>query len=281
LLPVRLYLPRAGTGPFPLILFSPGVGNSREHYSALGRYWAAQGYAAAFITHPDTDETVIYGQHHTLSTVVVAVLDAVRQVALRWEHPLDVRFVLDQLLGDPTWRGLLDAERIGVAGHSFGAITALALVGLYIDGAPELADPRFKAVVALSPPAPGGLGLSNDASQDIDTPTLTVIGTLDIDPVTPDPQERRAFYDNAGGRDEFLLTLVNATHGVFDNRSQWLIDQIAYPQYRHEVEEATQAFFDAYLQRSAAAQTALVDRSAGIDFGEDAVLEFKNVTPLD
>jgi Platelet-activating factor acetylhydrolase, isoform II len=69
----------------------------------------------------------------------------------------DVSFVLDELTGaHPPWpgAGLIDASRIGMAGHSIGGAAAIAAV---------LADPRILAGInmdgATSAPIPGG-GLS-------------------------------------------------------------------------------------------------------------------------
>ena len=34
--PVKIYFPKSGNGPFPVILFSHGLGGSRENYEYLG-----------------------------------------------------------------------------------------------------------------------------------------------------------------------------------------------------------------------------------------------------
>ena len=38
--PVKIYFPKDGAGPFPVVLFSHGLGGSREGYEYLGRHWA-------------------------------------------------------------------------------------------------------------------------------------------------------------------------------------------------------------------------------------------------
>src|ERR1700712_5603134 len=55
-LPVKLYFPVEGVAPFPVIIFSHGVGGSREAFSYLGETWASHGYVAVFLQHPGTDE---------------------------------------------------------------------------------------------------------------------------------------------------------------------------------------------------------------------------------
>src|SRR5438128_334928 len=42
--PVKIYFPTEGDGPFPVIVFSHGLGGNREAYEYLGRQWAANGY---------------------------------------------------------------------------------------------------------------------------------------------------------------------------------------------------------------------------------------------
>src|SRR3954466_11902689 len=42
--PAKIYFPTAGGGPFPVIIFSHGLGGTREGYEYLARQWAANGY---------------------------------------------------------------------------------------------------------------------------------------------------------------------------------------------------------------------------------------------
>jgi len=56
-IPIRVYLP-AGKVPAPVVLFSHGLGGSREGSAYLGRHWAARGYVAVFLQHPGSDSAV-------------------------------------------------------------------------------------------------------------------------------------------------------------------------------------------------------------------------------
>ena len=62
--PVKIYLPEKGAGPFPVIVFSHGLGGSREAYEYLGRHWASYGYVIAHIQHEGSDDQVWKGQEH-------------------------------------------------------------------------------------------------------------------------------------------------------------------------------------------------------------------------
>ncbi len=55
--PARLYWP-TGTVPnssVPLVVFSHGIGGSRQGYSYLGKYWSARGVASLHVQHVGSD----------------------------------------------------------------------------------------------------------------------------------------------------------------------------------------------------------------------------------
>jgi poly(3-hydroxybutyrate) depolymerase len=58
--PARLYLPRAATAeqPVPLIVFSHGLGGSRNGYTYLGTHWASQGFASLHLQHVGSDRSL-------------------------------------------------------------------------------------------------------------------------------------------------------------------------------------------------------------------------------
>lgn len=103
------------TGGFPLIVFSHGSGVATPvRYDLLFRSWASAGYVVAAPKHPLSSSSLP---------------DSGSDVA---NQPGDVSFVISEMLrrtddGSSPYRGLLDASRIGVAGHSLGAVTALGV----------------------------------------------------------------------------------------------------------------------------------------------------------
>jgi predicted dienelactone hydrolase len=56
-LPVRVYLP-ANRTPAPVVLFSHGLGGTRNGSRFLGEHWAARGYVVVFLQHPGSDDSV-------------------------------------------------------------------------------------------------------------------------------------------------------------------------------------------------------------------------------
>jgi predicted dienelactone hydrolase len=283
-IPLRAYIPDTSDGPYPVVVFSPGIGTSRDHYASLGEYWAAHGYLAIFMTHPGADEATIYSNRSSALAVLDAVRTYARQLTARSDHPRDVAFVLDQLEQSPDLRPYADLDRIGVAGHSFGAFTALALVGMRINTLEgpdqDWRDPRIKVAIAMSPPGPGALGLSDDAWTTLVTPCLTLMGTLDWDPETTNPQARRAAFEQATSPDQFLLTLQGGTHGVLDEQSLWPLDNVAYQQHHETIELVTTAFLEAYLRYDTGAQQWLLDKAIEERSGGTCTLEYRQVTPL-
>src|SRR5687767_7160751 len=150
-IPLRIYLP-AASAPAPLILFSHGLGNSRSGYSYLGNAWAARGYVVVSVQHTDSDDSL------SLPKLYRAAFDR----AVWRNRPLDLTYVLDEFGSsspDPVIANLgsrIDMDRIGMAGHSYGAYTALVIGGGLVALEPgrrvSLADPRVDAIVALSSP---------------------------------------------------------------------------------------------------------------------------------
>src|SRR2546423_15576637 len=49
--PVKIYFPKSGNAAFPVIIFSHGLGGSREGYEYLGRHWASHGYVSVHLQH--------------------------------------------------------------------------------------------------------------------------------------------------------------------------------------------------------------------------------------
>jgi predicted dienelactone hydrolase len=56
--PVKLHYPKTGAGPFPVIIFSHGLGGSRDGYEYLGRHWASHGYVSVHLQHKGSDTAV-------------------------------------------------------------------------------------------------------------------------------------------------------------------------------------------------------------------------------
>lgn len=126
-------------GPFPVVLFSPGLGVTPATYARTLQAWAAAGYLVAGVLSPGSGgglpgtptEADLGAQPGDLSVALSAVLAHGRDAA-SW-------------LG-----GAPDPHRVAVAGHSDGGSTAAAgLLARY-------ADPRVDAVLVMAGASFGG-----------------------------------------------------------------------------------------------------------------------------
>ena len=128
--PVRLYLPVSiePGARVPLVVFSHGIGGSRRGYSYLGSYFAANGIASLHVQHVGSDRTLWIGNPFAL----VGRLHDAAQEREAVNRVLDLRYALDQLLAGEHG-SIIDASEIVVAGHSYGANTALLAAGARVE----------------------------------------------------------------------------------------------------------------------------------------------------
>ncbi len=220
-LPVRWHVPAAtATGLRPTIVYSHGLGGSRTGGERWARHWASHGFIVLQLQHPGSDES-LWRNRGALS--VKEALLAGFTPAAYVDRVADVRFAVDELArraasGDAV-AARVDATRLGMSGHSFGARTTLAIAGERIPGMPgthAAADPRFKAAVALSPTAPGAAADWPARFGDIRIPVLSITGTRDGDPFGKGtPALRTEPWRNMPPPHKFLLVLDDADHYVF------------------------------------------------------------------
>ncbi|MFD5766121.1 alpha/beta hydrolase family protein [Streptomyces sp. NPDC127049] len=139
---------RPAPGRRPLVLLSPGFSVSRWTLTHLAEDLASRGYVVASVDHAYESYGITLPGGETLGCVACVALDeqGVPAGVVTSTRAADMRFVLDRLTGPrPAWRyaRIIDARRIGMAGHSIGgASAATAMVadrridaGVNMDGA--------------------------------------------------------------------------------------------------------------------------------------------------
>jgi predicted dienelactone hydrolase len=184
----------------PLIVFSHGSGGLNIQSVRLMEMLASHGF-------------VIAAPNHTGNTTLD---DSATFEESAVDRPLDVSFVIDAMLarsfdfGDPFFLRIRPMV-IGVAGHSFGGYTALAMpAGYGVGGVPP--DPRVSAILPIS--AVTSL-FADEELASIGIPTLLLGGTLDA-LVPIDPQTIRAF-ELISSPFLYRADIEGATHYHFAN----------------------------------------------------------------
>jgi predicted dienelactone hydrolase len=218
-IPVRLRWPTS-PGPWPLLLYSHGLGGNRDGGDVWGQAWCEAGFVVLHVQHPGSDTEV-------LRSGGVSALRAAGNAQQLLARVADMRFVLDEATrrqsdGERAWRSVrLDA--VGMAGHSFGAVTTLALAGQRYPVPGDLSDRRLQAFLALSPTsARSRLSLQEQFGR-ITRPFMAITGSLDGDPFGAyDTGEPRAqVYEGLPPGQRALLWLDGADHMTFGgNREQ-------------------------------------------------------------
>ncbi len=145
---LRARLPKTEV-PTGLILYSPGLGSGVSNGQAWCEAWRQAGYLVVTLAHPVTDEALWRtSAKQSFKTNMQRAL-AGPQYALRVS---DCQFAIDHCLQSFQLAPYIDPARIGLAGHSYGALTAQTIAGQPL-GANSMHDPRIKAVIAFSPGA--------------------------------------------------------------------------------------------------------------------------------
>jgi len=276
--PAKIYFSNETTNPCPVIVFSHGLGGTRENYSYLGRHWASHGYVSVHLQHHGSDDSAWRGSARPMQTMREATLNPQNAI----DRPLDVSFALDTLAKvnaqEGPLRNKLDLNRVGVAGHSFGAFTTLAIAGQRFGPRERsLADERVKAAVAMSAPVPRRTSERNYAP--IKIPILHLTGTADESPLNETTaKDRRVPFDSINRAPQFLITFTGGDHMVFSGASRGVRDRARDDEMHRVILESTTAFWDAFLRQDTNALAWLRDAGLRATLGTNGVLEVKSLS---
>ncbi len=210
-------------GPCPLVVLSHGYPGNRFLMSHLGENLAGKGYVVAAIDHADST----YADQGAFGSTLV-------------NRPLDQKFVLDEMerlsrTPGHLLHGLVDASRAALVGYSMGGYGVVVsaggglapsaatfdwappdgLLSRHVAGTAEhraLADPRFKAFVAI---APWGMekGFWNaEGLAGVRGPILFVAG--DADDISGYAGGVKTIFGLCANAERALLTFANANHNA-------------------------------------------------------------------
>jgi dienelactone hydrolase len=288
--PVKIYYPKADKGNFPVIIFSHGLGGTRDNYEYLGRHWAGCGYVSVHMQHLGSDDSVWKDLPITERTK--AMQRAAAKIANSLNRPLDGQFVIDQLEklnADKTspLKDRMDLKAIAIAGHSFGGYTTLALAGqtfiLPFGFTKRYDEPRIKAAIQMSGPAPAKRRRLDKAFSSIIIPMMHMTGTKDFLEIFAQTTaaDRRIPFDHMNNSETCLITFRGGDHMIFSGRGRVATPEEAAQDalFQKLICAGTTAFWDAYLKGNTQAKQWLFDGGYSTLLGEQAVFEHKMPNP--
>lgn len=254
-LPVRVYLP-ASDKLAPVVIFSHGLGGSRDNNPYLGNHWAKRGYAVVFVQHPGSDESV------WKDAPMAERMGELRKAAsldAYMDRTKDIPAVIDALTAwnaekDHALKGRLDLEHLGMSGHSFGAQTTQAMAGQSAArGRFSFAEKRIDAAMMMSP-SPPAMGDAAEAFAGIKIPCLLMTGTLDDSPIgNTTPADRLKVSPHLANAPAWQVVFDKANHMAFGERGL-RGESPTDPRYHRAILALSTAFWDAELKDDSAAK---------------------------
>ena len=157
---------------YPLIILAHGAWAHGIYDVGRAHTLARHGYIVAVITYGDDRTGSPDPQNHHVAFL----------------RPLITKAVVDALLASETYGPHIDAGNIGVAGHSFGGFTSLAVAGgPYRGNNATVSDKRIKAASIAAPWVGGNyggkafyaFGPDNTELARVDIPVISFFGTRD------------------------------------------------------------------------------------------------------
>lgn len=271
--PVRVYLPAADT-PAPVVIFSHGLGGSRDNNPYLGNHWAAAGYLAVFVQHAGSDEEVWKNVERDGRMEALKEAANFRSSMARYA---DIPFVIDQL---ERWnveeahplKGKLNLEHIGMSGHSYGANTTQAMMGQKFPLNTDFHEPRIDAFLAFSPSLHKRL-TPKEAFGHIEYPVLLMTGTKDGSPIDArtTPESRMQVFPGLPENDKYHLVLEDAEHFAFSDTGGFS-RQNRIDHHHEAILVISTRFWDAYLKE---------DEKAKQDLQSDKIRSEAGLVELD
>lgn len=187
-------------GRFPLVVLSPGFTLPRATLTGLAEDLASRGYVVALVDHPYENAGTSLPDGQTLPCAICDEFPSIGGSTVAKSRAEDVSFVLDRLTGrHPAWRyaRVIDAKRIGMAGHSIGGNAAAATMA---------ADARVRAGVNMD-----GTFFAPVPADGLDGRPFLMIGAQNRPP--QDKTWDRTWADLDGWKR--WLTFAGTDHGSF------------------------------------------------------------------
>lgn len=261
--PYKIYHPSGDNlTQMPVILWSHGFGGNRDGASFISRFLAGQGYTIVHMTHIGTDSSLWEGKEGHPWDILQKVQIS-RETTLNRMY--DVPFALDSL---QEWMDdnsdvapYMDIGRIGMSGHSFGAMTTQVMAGMNFPdmnrNLVNLRDARLSCGILYSPVPINHLtdADNNDIYSSIDIPLFHMTGTEDQSPLEGYEYDYRfVVRDHADHPEQYTQVLEGGDHMVYNGTRGKLSNNPLREVHEQEIMHASLAFWEAYLRDDEAAK---------------------------
>jgi predicted dienelactone hydrolase len=123
---------------YPVLIFSPGYGMSRDQYAVFTEELASHGYIVVSVDHPYISGLTVFPNGHVVNTDMSVMLDQKRTLEEKDRFRIqnlmlcktDIEFVIDKLVAATStdeksiFYTKLDLDCLGAFGHSLGGMAA-------------------------------------------------------------------------------------------------------------------------------------------------------------
>jgi hypothetical protein len=218
--PVRLRWPDAArfAGPWPVVIFSHGLGGTREGGSVWGEAWAAAGFVVVHLQHPGSDLAAVRGVTNTFTDQ--RALRIAGRAAATAGAPARCGLCAGRDRAAPRSRTRTVGPGAADAGGHGGPFVRCphddGHGGAALPGVRGITEPRLAAFIAFSPTVPV-MGDAQRAFDRLNRPLLSITGTRDDDVVGvgATPERRMAVFAALPTGNKAHLVLQDADHMTF------------------------------------------------------------------
>jgi dienelactone hydrolase len=250
----KIYYPNIESDhPLPTIIWSHGLGGTQDGAGFIARFLASHGFIHVNIGHEGTNDSLWRGKPgHPW--------DNIRKAKIPWEDVqnryLDVPYALN-MMGQTDLPVSVDFDRLGMSGHSFGALTTQIIAG-QLTGNPDPEDfsvDQFKCALAYSPvpniriPRP-----AEEVYSPISLPIMHMSGAEDHSPLDGNIQAGRdEIFHYAGQNDVTQVSVIldMADHMVFNGSRGQLPGYDGMDLNKDQIKILALAWFDWMLRDDA------------------------------
>jgi dienelactone hydrolase len=265
----------------PVIIWSHGLGGTRDGAGFIARYLARFGYVIVHVQHHGTDSFLWEGKAgHPWDNIRNAKIP--RKTAL--QRYQDIPFALKCLEEgrdlSPALQADMDLEKIGMSGHSFGAGTTQIMAGQTLGRGRRLyqfKESRFKAGIVYSPiPSFNRSDAGTTIYGGIDIPLFHMTGTDDFSPVDETGYEKRLeVYENVSKAAQHLFVLEDGDHMIYSGSRGQLGNTDNRERYEQLIMLSSLAFWDSYLRNDMQAYAWLTGEDFTNYLGADGRYHYK------